>query len=145
MANLTASRRAAMPSSQFAMAGKRFPMNDPTHQRLAIGGATRSERAGNISPTMANKIKTMARRKLGTDTQDTPADAMHPRQHALAKASATHLRDMGHITDDHHAKIHKSADKQLKLHKGRQPALAASGMKPGESGGEMPFGSFAPR
>jgi hypothetical protein len=44
---------------------KGFPMNDAKHQRLAIGGATRSERAGNISKSKEASIKATARRKLG--------------------------------------------------------------------------------
>ena len=39
-------------------------MNDKTHQRLAISGATRSERAGNISASTAARIKAEARAKL---------------------------------------------------------------------------------
>jgi hypothetical protein len=64
MANLTAGKRKSMPASQFAASGKRFPINDPTHARLAISGATRSERAGNISPSTAASIKAQARAKL---------------------------------------------------------------------------------
>ena len=62
---LTAAKRKAMPKAQFAGPGKSFPVNDPTHARLAISGATRSERAGNISPATATKIKAKARAKLG--------------------------------------------------------------------------------
>jgi hypothetical protein len=54
-----------MPKSEFAGPGKSFPVNDKTHARLAISGATRSERAGNISAATAAKIKARARRKLG--------------------------------------------------------------------------------
>lgn len=42
-----------------------FPIGDPKHARLAIGGATRSERAGNISPSTAAHIKAEARKELG--------------------------------------------------------------------------------
>lgn len=42
-----------------------FPIGDKKHARLAIGGATRSERAGNISAATADAIKAKARRKLG--------------------------------------------------------------------------------
>lgn len=41
-----------------------FPVGDDKHARLAIGGATRSERAGNISPAEEAKIKAEARKKL---------------------------------------------------------------------------------
>ena len=54
-----------MPSKDFAGKGKSFPVNDKeTHARLAISGATRSERAGNISSEQEEKIKAKARRKL---------------------------------------------------------------------------------
>ena len=41
-----------------------FPMEDATHQRMAISGATRSANAGNISQDEAARIKAEARRKL---------------------------------------------------------------------------------
>lgn len=40
-------------------------MNDPKHQRLAIGGATRSYNAGNISKSKEESLKATARHKLG--------------------------------------------------------------------------------
>jgi len=43
-----------------------FPVGDAKHAKLAIGGATRSERAGNISESEANHIKAVARKKLGS-------------------------------------------------------------------------------
>lgn len=62
---LSAEDRKRMAKSQFGLPGSRgFPMNDAKHQRLAIGGATRSERAGNISASTAAKIKSEARAKL---------------------------------------------------------------------------------
>jgi hypothetical protein len=42
-----------------------FPIGDKKHARLAIGGATRSYNAGNISKGTENKIKSQARKKLG--------------------------------------------------------------------------------
>jgi uncharacterized protein with LGFP repeats len=42
-----------------------FPIGDATHARLAIGGATRSFRAGNISSSKEAEIKAKARAKLG--------------------------------------------------------------------------------
>jgi hypothetical protein len=64
MANLYQAKRNKMPKSEFAGKGTSFPINDATHARLAIGGATRSERAGNISASEAEKIKAKARGKL---------------------------------------------------------------------------------
>ena len=65
MAKLTAKKRKAMPKGEFAGPGRSFPINDPTHARLAISGATRSQRAGNISASTAAAIKAKARKKLG--------------------------------------------------------------------------------
>jgi hypothetical protein len=62
---LTAGIRKRMPKKDFAGGGTSFPINDAKHARLAIGGATRSERAGNISASKAASIKAKARRKLG--------------------------------------------------------------------------------
>lgn len=64
MTDLTADKRKQMSSSQFAGPGKSFPVNDATHQRLAISGATRAEHAGNISPSEAAHIKAVARKLL---------------------------------------------------------------------------------
>lgn len=41
-----------------------FPIGDKKHARLAIGGATRSFNAGNISKGTENGIKAKARAKL---------------------------------------------------------------------------------
>lgn len=62
---LTAAKRKAMPKKSFAGPGRSFPISDKTHARLAISGATRSERAGNISASEASNIKAKARAKLG--------------------------------------------------------------------------------
>lgn len=61
---LNAAKRKTMPASEFAGPNRSFPINDATHARLAIGGATRSMRAGNISESEAKSIKAQARRKL---------------------------------------------------------------------------------
>jgi len=65
MATLTAADRSKMSGKDFAGPGKSFPISDPTHARLAISGATRSERAGNISSSEEDAIKAKAREKLG--------------------------------------------------------------------------------
>lgn len=53
-----------MPIWEFAGPGKSFPINDATHARMAISGATRSMHAGNISKATADRIKAKARAKL---------------------------------------------------------------------------------
>ena len=63
--NLTAEKREKMPAKEFAQPEtKDFPLNDATHARLAIGGATRSYRAGNISKSEEERIQGEARSKL---------------------------------------------------------------------------------
>ncbi len=64
MTKLTTRKRKAMPKKDFAGPGKSFPISDKTHARLAVSGATRSERAGNISASEAAKIKAKARKRL---------------------------------------------------------------------------------
>jgi hypothetical protein len=64
MAKLYAADRKRMAKSDFAGPGRSFPVNDANHARLAISGATRSERAGNISESEAEQIKAKARGKL---------------------------------------------------------------------------------
>lgn len=71
MAVMTAAKRRATPAREFAGGGpkgkKGFPLTDPTHDREAISGATRSFNAGNISKSTEQRIKGAARRKLGDE------------------------------------------------------------------------------
>lgn len=48
----------------FAGPDDSFPIGDKKHARLAIGGATRSFDAGNISESTEEGIKAQARKKL---------------------------------------------------------------------------------
>lgn len=64
MPRLSSRARDNLKSSQFAGPGRSFPIPDKAHARLAIGAATRSERAGNISKATAQRIQSRARAKL---------------------------------------------------------------------------------
>lgn len=64
MAVLSTATRKRMPKKEFAGPGRSFPINDLTHARLAISGATRAEHAGHISAAEAAAIKAHARAKL---------------------------------------------------------------------------------
>lgn len=75
MSRLTAAQRAKMPAKEFANGKGSFPVNDKKHARLAIGGATRSFRAGNISKGTEQKIKAKARAKLGSGASEDHAPA----------------------------------------------------------------------
>lgn len=64
MARMTTRQRRAIPKRDFAGAGRSFPIFDPKHARLAIGAATRSYHAGNISRSEMQSIQRKARAKL---------------------------------------------------------------------------------
>lgn len=65
MTILTAEKRKNMPGSSFGMPkSKGFPMNDKTHDRMAISGATRSYNVGKISKSTEERLKAEARAKL---------------------------------------------------------------------------------
>ncbi len=57
-------RRSKVPGEKAGPHGS-FPIGDKKHARLAIGGATCSMHAGNISKATADRIKARARAKLG--------------------------------------------------------------------------------
>ena len=62
---LDAEARKKIPKAKFGFPAKRrFPMNDAEHARLAIGGATRSFNAGNITAGQRDRIQAEARAKL---------------------------------------------------------------------------------
>jgi hypothetical protein len=74
MAKLTKSARSKIPSSEFAGPGRSFPIENASHARAAITGATRSLNAGNISASTADAIKAKARDKLkGKSATKAPA------------------------------------------------------------------------
>jgi len=56
--------RSSVPGKKAGPNGS-FPVGDRKHAKLAIGGATRSYNAGNISKSTENHIKAEARRELG--------------------------------------------------------------------------------
>lgn len=55
----------AQANSKTAGPNGSFPIGDKKHARLAIGAATRSKNAGNISAAEAAKIQAAARAQLG--------------------------------------------------------------------------------
>ncbi len=60
--------RSSVPGKKAGPNGS-FPIGDAKHDRLAIGGATRSFRAGNISKSTESSIKAQARAKLGSSAK----------------------------------------------------------------------------
>ena len=67
MTKLTARHRNALPAKTFAGPNRSFPINDANHARAALSGATRAEKAGNISPAQKATIVKKADAKLGKD------------------------------------------------------------------------------
>jgi hypothetical protein len=65
MAKLTAARRNALKSSQFAGPNRSYPIPDRAHAANAKARATQAVNAGRMSASTAAKIKAKANRKLG--------------------------------------------------------------------------------
>lgn len=66
----------AKANSKTAGPNGSFPIGDAKHARLAIGAATRSKNAGNISAGEAAKIQREARAELAKDKG--AASSQHP-------------------------------------------------------------------
>lgn len=64
MAKLTATQRKKLGPGEFALPGRRFPINDKVHAEKALQLAPRSEKAGNISPAEEHEVQDEARAKL---------------------------------------------------------------------------------
>jgi len=65
MAVLTTKGRKHMPSSKFALPGKRFPVNDKPHARNALSRVSQALAKGNVSPAEAAKVRHRAAHVLG--------------------------------------------------------------------------------
>jgi hypothetical protein len=65
MAKLTTKKRKALPASDFALPGRRFPENDKTHARVAEAYASKMVKRGQLSPEEKSKVDAKARRVLG--------------------------------------------------------------------------------
>ena len=64
MARLTTEQRKSMSPSEYALPGKRFPLNDKTHEEKAIQLAPTSLHAGNISKAQEQEVIRKANAKL---------------------------------------------------------------------------------
>ena len=64
MARMSTRKRNALPKRAFAGPGRSFPINDRSHARAAISGASRSFHAGNISKATEKRIQARAKAKL---------------------------------------------------------------------------------
>ncbi len=67
MAKLTTKRRKALPTSEFALPGKRgYPVDTKGRAANAKARATQAVNAGRMSASTKTKIDAKANRKLGT-------------------------------------------------------------------------------
>lgn len=62
---LTASKREALPKQDFAGPGRSYPVEDPTHAKLAKAMASRAANAGRMSKGQEGHIDAKADRELG--------------------------------------------------------------------------------
>jgi hypothetical protein len=65
MAKLTSRKRNALPSSAFALPGRRYPVNDRNHAVAAKSRASQMVKAGKLSSAQKAKIVARANRVLG--------------------------------------------------------------------------------
>ena len=65
MAKLTAAQRKKLPAKSFAGPGRSFPVEDKAHAQAALRLVGRAVKAGHITQDQADKIKSMARARLG--------------------------------------------------------------------------------
>jgi len=138
VADLTADKRKSMSSSEFAGPHKSFPVNDDEHARLAIGGATRAEHAGNISKSEEDRIKAKARAKLGEgDPKGGDPPPAHDHKAAVAKMHPEHVHKL--VQDAHAGKFGPEAQRTAQAAMQSQPA--AQQPSQASSSGANPFSS----
>lgn len=65
MAKLTSKGRAAIPASKFAGPGRSFPVENKSHAKAALSGASRALNVGNITSAQKSTIDARARAVLG--------------------------------------------------------------------------------
>lgn len=116
MAKLTTGERNALPASQFALPGGRFPIPDSSHAIDAKARATQGVNAGTLSPAERVIVDRKANAKLGQQ---------HPRVHALSMASADHLHRQGYIGQQQHQSIRGQAQARMDAHKAQAPVFGA--------------------
>lgn len=70
MGKLDAAARRAIPQPQYALPGKRFPVEDAKHAANAKARATQGVKAGTLTPAQAAIVRARANKKLeGTKAQ----------------------------------------------------------------------------
>ncbi len=69
MARLSASQRRSLPSKDFALSGRRFPIEDKAHAEAAERLAPRAEKAGSITAAQERKVISKAHKAFHRGTQ----------------------------------------------------------------------------
>jgi len=64
MSKLSAKERKSMPQSEYALPGKKYPVNDRSHAGNAKARAQQQYNAGNISKSTLSKIDAKANKVL---------------------------------------------------------------------------------
>lgn len=113
MSKLTAAQRHALPASTFALPGGRFPIPDRSHAIDAKARASEGYNKGTLSAAQKATVDRKADAKLG--------GAPHPREHALAMASADHLHRGGYISGGQRDQIRAKAAAKMDDHMAAKP------------------------
>lgn len=168
MAKLTAAARKRIPTSSFAGPDRSYPVNDKNHARNALSRVAQfgnSELQARVRAAVHRKFPSIGKSPGGygdngyayseggykpnpnvmKDPVQGAVKKLHPRMHALSKASATHLLGQNLMTKPHHDRIHAAADNAIANYKNLQPQMNPA--QPQDMGGQpggQPFGSFAP-
>ena len=64
MATLSTKQRKAMPQKEYALPGKKFPVNDRAHAANAKARASQGVKAGTLSKSQAEKVDAKANKVL---------------------------------------------------------------------------------
>jgi hypothetical protein len=82
MAKLTTKERNALPDSAFALpAQRKYPINDPSHQRNAKARASEMEHNGTISKATEMKIDRKADKRMGKSHSAGHHNIVNPHSH----------------------------------------------------------------
>lgn len=147
MARLTTAGREHIAPGNFALPGRRYPIEDPAHARNALARVSQfgsPEEKAEVRARVHSKYPGIGHSEGGfvpnPQAGPMPAPVAPPanpgaamRHHALSVASATHLHNAGHLPANQAAAIKQKARANIDLLKRAQPQPQP-----------MAFGSLAP-
>lgn len=79
MAKLTTKERSALPKTDFALPGGRFPVPDKSHAQNALARASQGVNVGTLSTGEAAKVRAKADAMLGKSSKGKGRTAMQKR------------------------------------------------------------------